>query len=42
MLTTQLAKTLAMNHSYDYDALVTTFEFRAAELKLVKKPSEDM
>jgi hypothetical protein len=26
----------------DYDALVTTSEFRAAELKLVKKPSEVM
>ncbi len=31
-----------MNHDYDYDALVTISEFRAAELKLVKKPSESM
>ena len=31
-----------MNQDYDYDALVTTSEFRAVELKAVKKPSEDM
>jgi hypothetical protein len=31
-----------MNQDYDYDALVITSELGAAELKLVKKPSEDM
>jgi len=31
-----------MNQDYDYDALVTTSEYRAVELKAVKKPSEDM
>ena len=37
-----MANTLGMNQDYDYDALVLTSEFRAAELKAVKKPSEDM
>ncbi len=40
--TSHLAKTLGMNQDYDYDALVTTSEFRSAELNAVKKPSEDM
>jgi hypothetical protein len=40
--TSHLAKTLSMNQDYDYDALVTTSEFRSAELNAVKKPSEDM
>ncbi len=33
--TSNLANILGMNHDYDYDALVTTSEFREAELKLV-------
>ena len=40
--TSHLANTLGMNQDYDYDALVTTSAFRATQLKLVKKQSEDM
>jgi hypothetical protein len=40
--TTDLAKIMEMNSAYDYDALVATADFRTAQYKKVKKPTDDM